>query len=185
MLPYLDNDVELFALNTIESAIRPLCTSWQQLLLPMLVVMWLFKLLSSEALFMPLLLLKLLFDWLFVALASNIKLDVSSSVLSLCCGERDLGLALLAFWWLLDGFVDVDVVVGGVGVVVMRRRVDSFVSSSSFGSFSMSGWCADVVELSGVLSSESESDPPGITRRLHTGHKRLLRNNHLSMHSTW
>jgi hypothetical protein len=35
------------------------------------------------------------------------------------------------------------------------------------------------------LSSLSDSEPPGITLRLQTGHERLFLSNHLSIHSIW
>lgn len=64
-----------------------------------------------------------------------------------------------------------------------KSLLDSFVSSSSFGAFISARLTFGV--WGSCPSSLSESEPPGSTRRLHTGQKRLFLSSHLSIHSTW
>lgn len=166
MLPYRDED-------DLKSLFK-FCGAW---LLVKLAVIWLFILLKS------------VFTWLLLLFELGFTRTVSSVLCTIVLNVAELILSSLSFLTFYfynkenktHSLILKKLIPSRLDFTFTNNRLDSLVFSSSLGTLS---W--ELLVIGSWPSSLSESDgPPGNTLRLHTGQKRLLRSNHLSMHSTW
>ena len=168
MLPYLDEEamlalllLMLFVLAIISLFVRDVA-NWFMLELVMLMVIWLFRLVKS----------------LFMKIrAALLEVKLPPAVFVLEVSREALSPSMFAF-----------------REAPTSKRLVSLVSSSSLACW-WCCWCswmvcccccmAELVVCALCSFSLSDSSPPGNTRLLHTGQKRLLRSSHLSMQSMW